>query len=494
MRRTTGAVALLAALLLAAPAPGQGVDDAIRQLRRAVVAQRDNGHLPLLAALRQLRDPRLAPLFRHLAAHEDWQVQVHAVLARVELSDDARLQPAHLAPMDPRGHEHVIAHAVDGGHLDAVGAAALLAIGDLSPSARLLAAGEAIRGGVPVDVAGLRPLLEESDPRAAVLAACLLAETDDPGWLDHARRGFDATDQRGRDRLRQWACEAIRQYRLESALPLVHETLAVAGLDRHAEAAAVLALLELDRAAGLAAWRGRLGADPSQARKVRFVLLLLAAGPPYVAEPLARVGSGDPPLAALIEVGRTLAAGDDPAGPLMDLLDLDHARSTAWALDALDDLPDSTAIPVLVHLLDAVESDPPPTADRVAAAVEATTSLYRRAPALVVERLHRVEDDGLAQQALLLGLYDVHDPGVLDAVRRLPHAEPGRADSIALILLARHAPELAAPDLDQLATVAAGGGRVGPGLRVQAAWLYLRHSGAADAAFQRLLTPGRAPS
>ncbi len=62
-----------------------------------------------------------------------------------------------------------------------------------------------------------------------------------------------------------------------------------------------------------------------------------------------------------------------------------------------------------------------------------------------------------------------------------------RAESLALLLLARTAQgPLDAETLRALGTVAAGGGDLDPTLQVQAAWLFVRHSGRGEQALAQL--------
>ena len=64
----------------------------------------------------------------------------------------------------------------------------------------------------------------------------------------------------------------------------------------------------------------------------------------------------------------------------------------------------------------------------------------------------------------------------------------GRADSMVLMLIAKHA-DTSDDDLRrQLGTIAAGGGRVSELLQIQAAWLYLKHSGSLEQALGRLFS------
>ncbi len=99
------------------------------------------------------------------------------------------------------------------------------------------------------------------------------------------------------------------------------------------------------------------------------------------------------------------------------------------------------------------------------------------------------------QEVLLFGLFDARPkPGDQDqerpdagqAAATVRRIGAGRADSMALLLIARYAEDLEEGDLRQLGLIAAGGGRVSEGLRVQAAWLYLKHSDSIEPALSRI--------
>ena len=68
-------------------------DAALRQLQDATTYQRSGQHLLNLAALRNLRDADLRPLFLQFAQHPEWTVQVHAVLGLAELSEEGVVDP-----------------------------------------------------------------------------------------------------------------------------------------------------------------------------------------------------------------------------------------------------------------------------------------------------------------------------------------------------------------------------------------------------------------
>ena len=75
-----------------------------------------------------------------------------------------------------------------------------------------------------------------------------------------------------------------------------------------------------------------------------------------------------------------------------------------------------------------------------------------------------------------MGLLESPSPAAGDAARLVKRIGFGRADSLAMILIAKHTPRLTADELHELAVIASGGGRVSDMLQMQAAWLYLKHT------------------
>ena len=68
-----------------------------------------------------------------------------------------------------------------------------------------------------------------------------------------------------------------------------------------------------------------------------------------------------------------------------------------------------------------------------------------------------------------------------------------RADSMALILIAKHAEQISPEELQQLAVIGSGGGLVTATLEVQAAWLYLKHAAKIEQALAATFTDPETP-
>jgi len=477
---------LLCLPAMAQPTPGDFFEASVRHLRRAAIAQRDGSHLPRLFALRQLGDPTLKPLLYQLAHHEEWQVQVHAVLGLAEIDEPNRIDPWLVTQTDPRAHEHLIANAID---MDLIGPEEmrqLLAWEELQPIPRLLLLGELMVAGEPVDREAVVRLAASANDRVACLASILLTQLGDGSALSVCSDRLAAVPARDRTRHLLWMLEAIRQYQVTAAGPWVRQLLGKSDLEEDVVYWGLFTALVLEAETGLPLWRQRLGANPSYRDQVRYGMLLLAAGTDIPPSAYRRLTSEEGLIRRMAETGLALSSGRDPTDELKALLDLGHLRTANWAMDVLKDLPDDQAAKVYEHLIADVKADGIGQSERNARAVEATARLFEIDPDRVVKRLAEAGDDSLAQEVLLLGLFNSHSAAAGAAAQHVRRIGAGRADSLALLLIARHAEALEEDDLRQLGMIAAGGGRVSEGLQMQAAWLYLKHAHRIDQALSRV--------
>ncbi|MDY7110639.1 MAG: hypothetical protein SYC29_18555 [Planctomycetota bacterium] len=468
------------------PTPDDFFDASVRHLRRTVTAQRDGSHLPRLFALRQLHDPTLEPLFYQLAHHEEWQVQVHAVLGLAEIDPQQRIDPWLVTQTDSRAHEHLIANAVD---MELIGTGEIRQLLDweeLQAVPRLLLTGELLLAGEPIERETLTRLAASANDRVSCLASILLTRLGDESALSVCAERLDALPARDRRRHLLWILEAIRQYEVIAAVPWTAELLQRPGLDEDVVDRALFAMLALDPERGLPRWRARLGRNPSYRDQVRYGMLLLAAGTQIPPAAYARLSSEEELARRIAATGIALSSGEDPSEALIALLDLGHLKTAAWAMETLRELPDEQAIPVYEHLIDSAQGARIGRSERNARAVEATARLFEIAPGRVTRRLMQAPDDSPEQEVLLLGLFDSRSSAAGSAAAQVRRIGAGRADSLALLLIARHTESLPEDELRQLGMIAAGGGRVSEGLQVQAAWLYLKLTNRIDQALGRV--------
>jgi hypothetical protein len=91
------------------------------------------------------------------------------------------------------------------------------------------------------------------------------------------------------------------------------------------------------------------------------------------------------------------------------------------------------------------------------------------------------------EQAVLLGLVRSQRREAVAVAEALESPTDAVARALWLVLRARGDGPLTDAQLDDLATLVAGGGDLDPSIRMQAAWLYLTRTGQADDALSLLL-------
>lgn len=491
-RATTRAIVTLAAVLFgAAPAAGDAIENSIRQLERAVRPQRSGEHLNLLFALRQLHCPALRPLFYELVQHREWPVQVHAVLGLAELSENKRIDPWMVRQITAVGHEAIVANALDLDLLDVEQMRELLRDQDVGAMTRLLLLAELVSEDQELPAGQLEKLSDHGDLHIAALAAALMMQRGDASKFSAVRDRLSAVHDRERNNQLQWLFEGIRQYELTAMLPWVKETLQQQDIDESVQFAAVFALAALGDADVMSHWERCLGPQPRHAQQIRYGLMLLVCADKLPRGAFDALPDTDALLAQIAVTGRALQSGDNVVAALIDLLKLEHRKSTDLAMDHVKKLPVEQATQVYAHLIDrlADQGDKPLTAERIAVAVHASGELVKINPEAALTRLSRAEDDSVHQQAILLGLMEDHGEAIGKAAGQVRRIGAGRADSLALLLMAKNLPALDQEQIVQLGMIASGGGRVSDVLQTQAAWLYLRHTGNIEKALSRLF-PG----
>jgi hypothetical protein len=470
---------------LAQSPPDECFESAISQLRQAAQPQRDGSHLATLAALRQLRDASLQPFFEHILTIDSWPMQVHAALALAELAANRSVNAAYISRVGPEGQEAIIATGLDLGLVQADQLADMLASQNLAPMARLFALAELVSLKRDVDQKLLSKLTSSEDPHIAGLSAALLGQLGESKPFADFQDRFASFATPEQIEQAVWLFEAFRRYGLTASTPWLRALLARPDVSPDLRARAIHALLALEPAAGLQAWRKELGEKAGYQTRIRFGLLLLANAKTVPAETYdeLRGEESEPLIEQIIIAGKATASGVDEVQQLCDLLELGHARTSEWAMTHVKDLPPDQAAKVYEFILDRALDPETQQADSPALAIEAATRTFEINPESLLTRLQNVEDDSPAQQTMMLGLLDASKAtaegyskavATASAIRRIGS---GKADSIVLLFIAKHASSLSEPDTQQLGRLAAGGGRLPDALQMQAAWLYLKHTG-----------------
>lgn len=462
---------------------GEFTNAATRHLIQAVQSQRDGSHLTRLSALRELRDPAMQPLFYDLLQHDEWQVQVHALLGLAEIDPEQGLDPWLTTQVDPLAREQAIPYALDMDLLNLASMQKLLEWDRLESSQRVLLSAELMHRSEPIDVEQMRTLANDNNLDIASIAALLLAELGDKSALSAIDARLKQASSSERMHVLQKIFDAIRLYEFKSPSTWLDNTLQEVD-DEGLQYWGTFTLLEIDPVQGTEHWRRNLGEMPTYRQQVRAALQLLEAELPMDAETRKQLGAEeDELLGRLSDAANAIAERKDVPAAMNALLDTGHPRSIEWAMRHVDTLPADQAREVHLHLigkLDAPRRSTPPLLTHQA--IRAMSKLIEVDSPTATGRLLAADDDSMTQVALLLGSMQSPTPELLESARTIRRIGASRADSLTLLLMARDSTPLSEQDLKQLGRVAAGGGMIDDMRGTQAAWLYLKHRGELDTA------------
>ncbi len=489
-----GVPSLLLAVAIAATPPAAAqygpvdpLEAATRQLATAVRRQPDREHRALLTSLRQLRDPALRPLLQSLVQQPDWEVQLEGILGLAELGD-GRVDPAMLDRIrDPQERMLALRTCLAMRMIGPAEAGELIGSPQLEPTEQVLVIAEQMRlGGVP-DLDRLRSLAENPSPSVAGLAAMLLAGAGEPASLERFATRLDRLEEAERTSVATDLARAAERHLVAAGRPLLERLATETDADRQVAIAAGAALLAVDPPAGVDVWAELFDRETSVAGRIRLTVLLLATELSLESSLFGRFEGTGEVLEALGRAGRARAEGAGEAEALAAIIRGGHRLSVTWAMTALPALPPEAAAPIYESMVrDLIEGRGDPRT--VPLAIEATSRLVAIDPARAASLLDEAARGSTAiLEALLVGLLasEAGDAAAAVAAEVLGKASR-RADSMAILCIARNAESLPKPQLDALGVVAAGGGGLDPSLQTQAAWLFLKLSGQAEAAMSSI--------
>lgn len=501
--------------------PDTTTDALVTQLRSALVDRRDGGQDRLMAALRQLRDPALRPLFAQLASGDRPLLRVHGILGLAELDTPARVDLLLVKRIeDPRDQLVILGEALRSGLLEPAQLQDVVRWPGLDETLVVLILGKLRRlpGAPPVDLADLRRLLYGPNQAAGVFAALELVQAGEsigaPGAGVEGEQGAAhapppptpldrvlALDPGAKDdaaaMLRVLAY--IRDEHLTRLLPFALRLSERMSVDPGArlEAAAALVSLAPGNADVLSAWGVAYRATDLPGR-IRLGLEALEA---------ARLSEGRCPaelfdlpsadesalLKAIGAAGAAVVSGRGQAESALALIQQRHRQTMDWALRLAGMLSAAEARTLRLGAVQAAagvlktQADLFEPAARAAAALAAESAGdWRNAVSMAVE-----ENDEPLAIALLAGALRSGAP--VSAEGLIPAESAGdcpTAATLADLLRFRGLPEPAPADFDRLAAIALGAGGLPEAYRVQAAWLALKCRGEQRVALARVLAEG----
>lgn len=482
-----------------------GLIDPAAQLSGVLSSKNVNEQVVLVRALRQLRDPALAPLFARLSANGAGPVKGQAALALAQLQPAAGLDLMVVRRLGVSDQALVLSEALREGLLPTTQLGDVLRWEDLPPVLFCSIAGRLIDAGEPVDTGRLRALTDNPHEGTAAIAAILLRHR---GQGDAVKRTLDRMFRNrsvGADRDLRIVLQFLRERSLDSAADVPARVLAERAADPLMvyEAVATALVVDPDVKQAAASWAKRFKTAADVGDQMRYAMAALTAATErrdpaqraalaaLVAPVLQAVGEDQPRLVAM---GNALADSgdtDQTADLALRLARFEHPPTLAWLLKRAGSLKPERAQAVREAVLQAAAGgEEPGLAEPV---IEAARSLVTEDPGALAGMIAIAKSKGCARTASRLLEGALRAPTALGPTWAADATAwpDARSAALAAVLRARaQADPGAALDegvMEDLRRAASGLGDLPQTVRVQAAWLALRHENQGQAALARIL-------
>ena len=355
---------------------------------------------------------------------------------------------------------------------------------DLDGRARAVLCGEAQKDGVTPSAALRAKLLASRTPEVAAIGAAFSLAL---GELDEAalRTALDAIAALNPRTLAATLTElsaGIVRFQLKGTGEFLTRALELKDLTAESRARLIIALLVVDAAKGIEAWRATVATERTQLALVRAAHVLLVSGARATAADWDLLRNQDPLLEGIATAGASFSKGELNAF-YGALLALGHRQTLAAALDGSPVLGvdaeralGEASLAVLLEQSAVVRTLGDGLLRAVARLAELSPESFRAA-------LETAKLDVPLTELLLFALAEAGTKAAADVAQIARDGASARAESLIRILHARHATQLGEPDLLYLSKI---GGAGDPAVSIQAAWLWLRFTGRAQECVEKL--------
>jgi len=455
-------------------------ETAVTQIQKAMSPNSNGVQHFRWVSLRLLADPAMNPLFETLVAKKDIALRIDGFMGIALVSADKSLDATRVIQLkDPALRTLLITEALG---LELLKPAALnefLQAPDLTNYERTLLVAELNRQGQPWDPSLLINAPADDGAEVAGLACMLLLERgDQSAWRNFMGKykTLPATDQT--DLMRQLA-NAARQYRITAAAaPLLEITKESTGADRIAVITTAINLAP--KTVGRAAVLAQLKSNRSQSNLVQMGLLMLASKDGFEADDFAQLRSGDPLLEAMANAGVAMRTpNSDQVAALTALLENGNRSTTEYVLGVTPTLAPELAKKVLLNLLNRRAQAKGIRNEEQISTLLAVQQLLRMPQAheeLLSITLQNLNNNLELVETIMSVVADSSNEDAAKFARLIRTKLPRHGDSLALLALAKASTPLTAAEVQELGSIASGGGKVDESSQIQAAWLYLKYS------------------
>lgn len=471
-------------------------NSAVYLLRSALHVSRDGREIPLLKAIRQLKDPELTPLFEELATNPHPVLQIHGILGLAECHPEKKLDLLRIASIEqPSIQSQVISVAMDSNLLSDDEANQLINWPGLDSGVLILVATQQINKGL----FNKPKILEEatlSDNLARKNFALLLqANLGIEGAMEKLQ-ALHQSDDPLRDRIRQMLLRSALRYDMPVIGPWAMQITAESDINSTLSILALKTVMRFKIPQAQSIWLKQYHATNDLAQKTRLALLVLREAQTLAPSLFDTLISEENNLLKNIgKAGKAIAAGQNITEHVINLVGMDnpHPLVTTWALryaQSQASTQDATAILLSLVLCyeNAHVSARPQLLDDAIASVETLINQHSQiAIALLKPILENPKTEKMLLRGMVLAMIRSNPQTALELAQQIKNINDATCKQLLLLLKAKNGIELSRNQLHDLAMMVRGGSLDDIALRVQAGWAYIKQTRQIKTALSRVL-------
>ena len=468
------------------------VEQAVWLLEKSTLVHSNGFHNILLRALRQLRDPRLKPLFSELVQRRHPALKIHGILGLAEISDPPKLDLALVADIKSTAVQaQLVSAAIDGQLLSTEDAKQLATWPTLDPAVRVLVTSQLVADKQKFDPDVLDDALASDNPAMRGMAALLKAQMGEPGMLEVLKK-IDEEPGPARDKVRSLLLQTAMRYDFAIIAPWAMEMLTEKNLDRDVTYQALRTALMFNAPESVNAWMHRFdeaSVPEREADRLRLAVLALDIADRLDARVFRPLIDHEDPLLKQIGVtGDAIARKQPHAEHVAKLVKMNNLLTSRWAVQYAVKLADEKpeqARPILMAIIEAADDDNLANGDPDRKPRFAPQRLEHAVAA--VQKLHEKDKQGgtllagmvrdapmLMQEAMIMGLIRSTGDKPDQVIDGMDDFKSTVASAMAVLLRTKHTDTMSDEQREALSRIVRGGGGLQDPLRIQAAWTYLR--------------------
>jgi hypothetical protein len=456
------------------------VDQAVWLLRKSTLVHGNGFHNVLLRSLRQLRDPRLEPLFSELTQRRYSGLKIHGILGLAEIAHPPHLDLALVADIDGAGLQaQLIGEAMQADLLRVEEAKQLVTWPGLDRPVRILVAAFLVSRHEPVDTALLDEAMASDNLAQRSMAALLKLQLGDEEAASVLHQ-LNAADVPNRDAMRVMVLQTAMRNGFDRIGPWALTVAKEPDVDPMLAYQALRAGLQFSAPNAVNTWMHRYDTARGEADRMRLAMLAIDLADQLDPRVFRALANDEQELIRhLGRVGEAIAQGRPYLEEALGLLGYNNLLASRWVLQHAAEVAAAhpkRARALMLAIIEAGNDETPRLrAQRLEHVVLATEKLHELDPNAGPSLREQLREASMfGQEAMLMGLIRSHGPHPERVVAGVTDWRSKTAESMALLLRAKHAEQLAEEQMKDLSLIVRGGAGLQEPLRIQAAWTYLR--------------------